>query len=78
MEIQVKDNDIRLDKYLSDNTTYSRSLILKMLKEDYILVNGKKVKPSYLVQENDGAHIILKQSSKKIPKDKFSASKEKR
>lgn len=26
-----------------------------------------------LVQENDGAHIILKQSSKKILKDKFSA-----
>ena len=26
-----------------------------------------------LVHENDGAHIILKQSSKKIKKDKFSA-----
>ena len=26
-----------------------------------------------LIQENDGAHIILKQSSKKIKKDKFSA-----
>ena len=53
MEIQVKENDIRLDKYLSNNTDYSRNLIQNMLEEDYILVNNKKEKSSYKVKEND-------------------------
>lgn len=53
MQIIVNENNIRLDKYLASNTNYSRSLIAKMLENDYILVNEKKVKNSYLVQEND-------------------------
>ena len=53
MQIIVDENDIRLDKYLARNTEYSRSLITKMLENDYILVNGIKVKNSYLIQEND-------------------------
>ena len=57
MKIVVKENNIRLDKYLADNTDMSRSLILKMIKEDYIFVNNKKEKPSYLVQEKDNIEI---------------------
>lgn len=53
MEIKVIEDGIRLDKYLADRTEYSREFILKMLENDCILVNGKIVKPSYKVKEND-------------------------
>ena len=53
MQIKVKENQERLDKYLANNTDYSRATISKMLENDYIEVNGKKEKPSYKVKEND-------------------------
>ena len=57
MKIVVEQDQIRLDKYLADNTDYSRSLILKMIKDNYILVNNKVEKPSYLVCDNDEIEI---------------------
>lgn len=57
MLITVTEENIRLDKYLANNTEYSRSTIMKMLDSDYILVNGKKEKPSYKVKENDNIEI---------------------
>lgn len=54
MEIKVSDNEnLRIDKYLMNNTDYSRSKIQKLVDEGYILVNGKEIKPSYNVHEND-------------------------
>ena len=53
MEIEVQENNIRLDKYLSNNTDYSRNLIQNMLEEDYILVNNKQEKASYKVKIGD-------------------------
>ena len=50
MKIEVKENDIRLDKYVSLNSDYSRSTIEKMLDESYILVNDKIEKASYKVK----------------------------
>ncbi len=47
----------RLDKYLANNTEYSRSTITKMLDSDYILVNNKIAKASYKVRENDNIEI---------------------
>ena len=49
----VEEENIRIDKYLSDNTKYSRTTINHMLDEDYILVNDKHVKPSYLLKKGD-------------------------
>jgi len=63
MKIEVNCEDIRIDKYLSDNTEYSRELITKMIKEKYILVNDSEVKPSYKVRIND---IITIDESYKI------------
>jgi len=57
MKLVVNNEDIRIDKYLSDNTDYSRELITKMIKENFILVNEKKVKPSYKVKLNDVIEI---------------------
>lgn len=55
MEVVVKEIETqeRIDKYLTDTTELSRSLITKMLKSGAVLVNGKTVKPSYNVKEND-------------------------
>ncbi len=47
----------RIDKYLGDTLDYTRSKIKKMLENGNILVNDKKVKPSYLIKENDYLEI---------------------
>ena len=57
MKLVVDKIDIRIDKYLSENTEFSRELITKMLKENYILVNGKSVKPSYKTKLDDEVEI---------------------
>ena len=47
MKIKVEENsNLRLDKYLMNNTDYSRSKIQKLVDEGYILVNDKEVKAS--------------------------------
>ena len=49
---------VRLDKYLSENTDYSRSTLAKMLEQELIFVNGEIAKNSYKVKENDEIEII--------------------
>lgn len=47
MKIQVKEENVRLDQYLAKELDVSRSQVLKMIKNDEVLVNGKKVKSGY-------------------------------
>ena len=65
MEIKLIVNDlldnIRLDKYLSENTEFTRNKIQKLMDSDSILVNGKKVKNSYKVSNDDEITIIDKE-----------------
>lgn len=49
----VNINDVRIDKYIADNTDYSRNLILNLIKNGDILVNDSKIKPSYKVKQGD-------------------------
>ncbi len=58
---------IRLDKYLRDNTEYSREYIGKMLEENLILVNNKFEKPSYKVNIDDV--IIIHNEEKEKEKE---------
>ncbi len=53
MTIKVEQNDIRIDKYLSEVTTYSREFISKLIKENLILLNNKIVKASTKVMLDD-------------------------
>lgn len=54
MELDVLDNvSSRIDSYLSEKLDYSRSKVVKMIKEGYILVNGKTTKNSYVVRYGD-------------------------
>lgn len=48
---------IRIDKYLSSNTSYSRNTILGMIENGYILVNNLVVKPSYKLKLKDNIFI---------------------
>ena len=54
MEVKViEENNERLDKYLASKLEISRTLISKMIDNEYILVNGKKTKSNYKVRVND-------------------------
>lgn len=53
MEVKVTKSNIRLDQYLADTLELSRSKIQKLIKDDRITVDGKKVNASYLVKENE-------------------------
>ena len=48
---------IRIDKYLSSNTSYSRNTILGMIENCYISVNNVVVKPSYKLKLKDNIFI---------------------
>ena len=47
----------RIDKYLGENTEYTRSKIQKMIENKNVLVNGKEVKASYILKEGDNLEI---------------------
>lgn len=44
---------VRIDQYLSEKTEYSRSQLQKMIKDENVLVNGKKIKSSYSLKIGD-------------------------
>lgn len=64
MKIVVEQNNERLDKFLSEQVDYSRSVIAKMIEQESILVNGKPPKPSYKVKEGDVVEIIREYEEK--------------
>ncbi len=57
VEVRNQDNEKRIDKFLVENTKYSRSKIEEMLKKGLILVDGKKSKPS--LKTKNGMLITL-------------------
>ena len=62
--VKKEDTNNRIDAYLSlKNDDFSRVAIQRLIEEQKILVNGKKTKASYKVQEND--KIILEEEMPK-------------
>ena len=53
MKIKVLNSGERLDKYLANNSSYTRSKIEEMIDKGLILVSGKLQKSSYKVQTDD-------------------------
>ena len=49
--------DLRLDIFLAENTSLSRSSIQKLIAEEEVLLNGEKCNKKYKVQLND--HIVF-------------------
>ena len=60
MERIVIEEDLneRIDSYISKNTDYSRSKVVKMIEEEAILVNDTKVKNSYHLKKGDIISIL--------------------
>lgn len=59
-EITVEEEKVRLDRYIAKyDTSLSRSMIQKLLEDDKIMVNGKKEKASYKVQQGDTIQIEM-------------------
>lgn len=56
-----KQNNVRLDVFLCQNTNFSRSFIKTMNDEGLILVNGKQVKAGYVLKNNDTITMQEKQ-----------------
>ena len=53
MKLEVSNGGERLDSYLISRLDKSRSKIQSMIKNSDITVNGKSVKSSYIVKDND-------------------------
>ena len=53
MKYQVVNDDIRLDNFLAEALNTSRSQVTKMIKNKEVLVNGKIVKPGFLLKSKD-------------------------
>ena len=52
---------VRIDKALSEALNKSREQISELIKEKFILVNDKEVKPSHKIEENDVISCLLYQ-----------------
>lgn len=57
MIINVDDDNIRIDKYLIDKLSMSRSKLQKMINNGNVLVNCNPVKNSYIVKVDDEISI---------------------
>lgn len=56
--VKKEEENNRIDRYLSEKSKdFSRVAIQRWIEEEKVLVNGKKTKPSYKVQENDKISI---------------------
>lgn len=51
--ITDKDENKRIDKYLVEQTEYTRSKIQKLIDNQNILVNGQSIKANYLLKKQD-------------------------
>ena len=62
---------IRIDKYLSEETEYSRSKLASLIEDGNILVNDKKVKTNYIVKENDVITITYQEKEMDVEPEKM-------
>ena len=59
MKIKVLEVGKRIDLYLSENTSYSRSKIAKLIKDGFVTVNGNEITSSYKIKEKDVIDLTL-------------------
>ncbi len=57
IKVQEGEEAKRIDSYISNKTDLSRTTVVRLIEEENILVNGKKVKASYKAIANDEIQI---------------------
>lgn len=66
--IETQSAGVRIDKFLAKEFfLYSRGEIIRKIKSGQVLVNGKEIKPSYILEEND---ILTLSDFSKEPQEK--------
>ena len=65
------DSNVRIDQYLSSVTDYSRSKVVKLIKNGLVLVDDEVIKPSYIVKALDNIQIIgeLQEQTDVVPEN---------
>ena len=62
INIKAEENAVRIDAYLSkQDLELSRVAVQRLIEEEKILVNGKKIKQSYKVSVGDDIKIIIEE-----------------
>jgi len=65
MEIKYDEGvGVRIDKYLRERIGVSRERVKKLIEEGKILLNEKKVEPSYILKKNDVIKIVEEEIKK--------------
>lgn len=60
LSVQSLDKSIRLDTFLASNEIFSsRSQVQNIIKKSQVFVNGKNVKGSYLIKNDDEITVLL-------------------
>ena len=60
LQVSSEDQGARLDKYVADKIDHlSRSKVLKLIQNSSVLINDKKVNPSYKVNTGEIVEINL-------------------
>jgi len=74
IKIERKDVRKRIDKFLKKGIFFddkiTRGEIIRNIKSGNVLVNGKEIKPSYILKENDKVEINIEEKNKKIATNK--------
>ncbi|MGI1690132.1 RluA family pseudouridine synthase [Thermoanaerobacter uzonensis] len=61
---EKEDEGKRIDVFLAAELDYTRSYIKKLIVDGLVFVNGKTVKPSYKVKENDEVVVNIPEAEK--------------
>jgi 23S rRNA pseudouridine1911/1915/1917 synthase len=61
---EKEDEGKRIDVFLAAESDYTRSYIKKLIVDGLVFVNGKTVKPSYKVKENDKVVVNIPEAEK--------------
>ena len=58
MIVEETEKNIRIDKYLAEKLELSRSKIQKLIEEEKVLVNKKKISANYKIKTGDEICIL--------------------
>lgn len=58
VENKITSENVRIDQYLSTELDMSRSKCQKLIKEEKVLINGKKTSNNYLLKQTDTIEIL--------------------